>query len=219
MELKQHTQPCQFGRCKLYLWDASLDFQRHVPNCVASSFDLFNVLLFVIEQTISNKIVVHNFTFGHLIWCSGCWINWGCRACTHGPCCVNIFSFVVKRDMAWSVFLDGIVVRLQVKSFDCFIRAFLVRRSFTILVRLPRLFCWLMLFDAVLISGLRRISWNEKACCPHHFNKHRQLLFRDVMKQIVCIVQIVSIWLLEHERQVSLWTACETCLFHGWSQV
>ena len=92
---------------------------------------------------------------------AGCLINWGCRACMLGPCCVKSFSFVVKieghgmkRCSRWysRTFASGIIWLFHPQFFGS-----------TILVRVPRLFCWLMLF---WFQALERISWNDKACCP-----------------------------------------------------
>ena len=45
-----------------------------------------------------------------------------------------------------------------------------------------------LLADAVLIPGLIRISWDEKACCPLNCYECRPLLRRDVFNQMVCIL-------------------------------
>ena len=74
-----------------------------------------------------------------------------------------------------------------------------------------------LLADAVLIPGLIRISWDEKACCPLNCYECRPLLCRDVFNQMAFILHFF--WLLEFQRPYSLGTAWEIWLFHGSSQV
>ena len=45
-----------------------------------------------------------------------------------------------------------------------------------------------LLADAVLIPGLIRISWDEKACCPLNCYECRPLLCRDVFNQMAFIL-------------------------------
>lgn len=47
-----------------------------------------------------------------------------------------------------------------------------------------------LLADAVLIPGLIRNSWDEKACCPFNFYECRPLLRRDVFNQTACICKL-----------------------------
>ena len=56
-----------------------------------------------------------------------------------------------------------------------------------------------LLADAVLIPGLIRNSWDEKACCPFNFYECRPLLRRDVSNQTACICKLFFFCLLEFQ--------------------
>ena len=106
--------------------------------------------------------------------------------------------FLVKRGMhGMPRFFSMVAAGLQVESFDCFIRRFWFN---TPLHKCMTCFEGLLFYDfgagaqavlladAVLIPGLIRISWDEKACCPLNFYECRPLLCRDVFNQMGCIL-------------------------------